>query len=79
MLEKEYDYFLKNRNNLLKDFKDQFIVIIGNKVVGNYKSQEEALKNASSKYPIGTFLIQKVSESEDDTTQRFFSRVIIHQ
>ena len=78
-LEKEFNYFLKNRDSLLKEFKDQFIVIIGEKVVGNYSTQEEALRDSSSKYQIGTFLIQKVSESEEDTSQRFFSRIIIHQ
>ena len=78
-LEKEYNYFLKNRQSLLNDYKNQFIVIVGEHVVGSYPTQEDALKDASSKHQIGTFLIQKVSESEDDTTQRFFSRVIIYK
>jgi hypothetical protein len=78
-LEQEYNYFLKNRPALLKDYKDQFIVIVGEKVVGSYSSQEEALKDASVSYALGSFLIQKVSETDEDTTQRFFSRVIIHK
>ncbi|MBU0684095.1 MAG: hypothetical protein KJ864_07410 [Candidatus Omnitrophica bacterium] len=38
-------------------------------------SAEEALKEASKKYKLGTFLIQKVSQDESETTQRFFSMV----
>lgn len=75
MLEKEYDYFLKNKEALLQKYKDQFIVIMGEQVVGNYLSQEEALREASSKYALGTFLIQKVSNNKEDVTQRFFSLV----
>ncbi len=73
MLEKEYAYFLKNKETLLQKYPDQFIVIINETVVGNYVTQEEALKEASSKYALGTFLIQKVSSKPEDVTQRFFS------
>jgi len=73
MLEKEYNYFLKNKAALLKEHANKFIVIIGEQVVGSYASQEEALKEASQKYTIGEFLIQKVSDNQDDVTQRFFS------
>ena len=73
MLEKEYDYFLKNKQTILKDYGNKFIVIVGEQVVGNYESQEEALKESSQKYTLGTFLIQKVSDKPEDITQRFFS------
>jgi hypothetical protein len=74
-LEKEYSYFLKNKEALLKSFPNKFIVIIDDEVVGNFGSQEEALKEASKKYKLGTFLIQKVSQAESDVIQRFFSMV----
>ncbi len=79
MLEKEYDYFLKNRDILLKEYEGKFIVIIGNEVVGSYSSREEALKETYSKHKMGTFLIQKVSRDEDDIIQRFSSRVYVHK
>ena len=79
MLEKEYQYFLKNKDTLLKKHEGKFIVIVGNEVVGSYSSREEALKKASSKHDIGTFLIQKVSRGEDDVIQRFSSRVYVHK
>jgi len=73
MLEKEYDYFIRNKETLLKDYAGKFVVIVGEEIVGSYPRQEDALKEASQKYPLGTFLIQKVSDNPDDITQRFFS------
>ncbi len=79
MLEKEYQYFLKHKDVLLKTHEGKFIVIVGNGVIGSYASREEALKEASSTHDIGTFLIQKVSRGEDDVIQRFSSRVSVHK
>ena len=79
MLEKEYQYFLKHKDTLLKEYEGKFIIIIGNEVIGSHPSREKALKEASSKYDMGTFLIQKVSRGEDDVIQRFSSRVSFHK
>ena len=73
MLEKEYKYFLNNKSSLLQKYPNQFVVIVDETVVGNYASQEEALKEASKTHALGTFLIQKVSDKPEETTQRFFS------
>ena len=79
MLEKEYQYFLKHKDALLKEYEGKFVVIIGEKIVDSYSSREEALREASAKYDIGTFLIQKISRGEDDVIQRFSSRVYVHK
>ncbi|MBA3053182.1 hypothetical protein KKF70_03340 [bacterium] len=73
MLEKEYNYFKKNKKTLLRKYANKFIVIVGKKVVGSYATIENALKESSQKYSAGTFLIQKISENQDELTQRFFS------
>ena len=74
-LEKEYNYFLKNKDSLLKNYEGKFIVIVGEKIVENFDTQEEALREASKKYELGSFLIQKVSKGKEDIEQRFFSMV----
>lgn len=74
-LEKEFNYFIKNKEDLLKSFLNKFVVIINDKVVGSYDSQEKALREASKQHKAGTFLIQKVSTDDTDTTQKFFSMV----
>lgn len=75
MLEKEYSYFNKNKASLLKKYNNKFIVIMGEEVIGAYDTQEEALRESSKKYAVGTFLIQKVSNDPSDTVQKFFSNV----
>ncbi len=77
MLEKEYAFFEKNKAELLKKYRNKFIVIVKEAVVDSYDSQDEALRESSKKYKLGSFLIQKVSDGEEDVIQRFFSRVII--
>ncbi len=42
MLEKEYQFFQENRNSLIAKYSGRFIVIVGNKVIGDYDSFEEA-------------------------------------
>lgn len=78
MLEKEFKYFKDNNDALFKIYPNRYLVIKGQKVVGNYLSFEEALEAAinSHKFELGTFLVQLCSEGESGYTQTFHSRVI---
>jgi hypothetical protein len=72
MLDKEFQYYLDNQNELLKKYNNRFIVIVGNEVVGDYDSFEQALfQTIEKKYELGTFLIQECTEGEDAYTQTF--------
>ena len=42
MLEKEYKYFVKNRNKLVKEHLNEFVVIKGEKILGFYSSENDA-------------------------------------
>ena len=77
MLEKEYGYFQKHKDELKKKYLGKFIVIKGDEVIGAYLSAGEALKVTSQKYKIGTFLIQEIVENDPDIIQRFHSRVFV--
>ena len=46
MLEKEFEYYLKNQNDLVEKYNNKYIVIIGEKVVGAYNTDAEALIDA---------------------------------
>ncbi len=76
MLEKEYKYFLDNQTKFIKEYQNKFIVIMKEKIIGVYDSQDEALKESLSNHQAGTFLIQFVSPDKDDYTQKYYSRVI---
>ena len=77
MLDKEYQYFLGNKKDLIKKYSGKFIVIKGEEVVGVYETLQEALKISAKAYSLGDFLIQHISDKEDDYIQRFHSRVCI--
>ncbi|GHT03109.1 hypothetical protein AGMMS49525_07670 [Bacteroidia bacterium] len=76
MLDKEFKYYLDNQGELLKKYNNRFIVIVGDKVVGDYDSYEQALFQSVGTYELGTFLIQECTEGEDAYTQTFHSRVV---
>ena len=76
MLEKEFKYYLAHQKELVKKYNGKFLVIIGEEVVGNYESFEEALAESQKKFKLGTFLIQQCLSGEDNYTQTFHTRAI---
>jgi hypothetical protein len=75
-LEKEFNYYIKNQEELVKKYKGKFIVIKKDKVLGAYKSEIEAVEETSKIEELGTFLVQKCEPGENNYTQSFHSRVI---
>ncbi|MDR3189209.1 MAG: DUF5678 domain-containing protein [Prevotellaceae bacterium] len=73
MLDKEFKYYLKHQNELVKEYNNRFVVIVGTKVVGAYDTFDEALFKTAEKYEPGTFLIQECTEGEEAYTQNFYS------
>ena len=68
ILDKEFKYYLANQNELVKKYDGRHLVIIGESVVADYESFEQALFTSQEQYEIGTFLIQKCSEGNKDYT-----------
>jgi hypothetical protein len=75
MLKKEFSYYLEHQSELLKKYNNRFLVIIGEKVVGDYDSHEHALFQTQKKHKLGTFLIQKCTKGKEAYTMTFHSRV----
>ena len=59
MLEKEFQYFIDNQNELLKKYNGRFIAIVGEQVVGDYDSFDQAIDETMKEHELGTFLIQE--------------------
>jgi hypothetical protein len=76
MLEKEYDYFLSNKETLVANYFNRVIVIKGGEVIGDYDTKEEAIRETIKKHELGTFLIQEISQEELEDI-RFHSRVYV--
>ncbi len=75
MLEKEFKYYLDHQEELVKKYDGKYLVIIDEKIVGVYSSDEEAYFESEKKYEIGTFLIQFCEPGDGSYTQSFHSRV----
>ncbi|MDR2732389.1 MAG: hypothetical protein LBB36_04135 [Fibromonadaceae bacterium] len=74
-LDREYNYFISNQNELVRRYNKKILVIRENSVVGSYKTFEKAYNDAVKKYPLGTFLIQEcVAGEKAYTTYCYFNK-----
>lgn len=74
-LKNEFDYYLRQQDNLVKKYNGKFIVIKGDEVIGSYDTQIEAVKETAKLHELGTFLVQKCEPGADAYTATFHSRV----
>ena len=74
-LEKEFQYYLENQDELVKKYNGKFIVIKACEVIGVFDSQLEVINMAKQNHEPGTFLVHKCEPGEENYTQRFHSRV----
>lgn len=74
-LKREFDYYLSHQAQLVGEFNGKYIVIRDGKVVGAYDDDLEAVTETKKTYPLGTFLVQKVSPGSADYTATYHSRV----
>jgi len=75
-LEKEFKYYIKNQDELVKQYNNKYIVIKNKKVIGVYNSEIEAIHKTSENEPLGTFLVQKCEPGKESYTQTYHSRVV---
>lgn len=75
-LDKEYQYFKDNRQELLKKHKNKFLVIQNEKIVGSYNTELEAYQESVKKFELGTFLLQQCVEEKSEEKAIFHTRVI---
>lgn len=75
-LEKEFQYYLKHQDELVKQYNGKFIVIKDGEVKDSYDSEIEAVENASKKFELGTFLVQKCEPGAESYTETYHSRVV---
>lgn len=72
-LEKEFKYYLDNKDKLIKKYLNRFLVIKDEKVAGDYGSEIEAIEEGKKRFIPGTFLIQHCTEEESSYRQTFHS------
>jgi hypothetical protein len=75
MLKDLFKWYLDNQDELVKKYNGKVLVIKDNQVVGSFNNEEDAYFDSTSKYELGTFIIQKCTPGEEAYTQKFRSRV----
>ena len=73
-LEAEFRYYLEHQQELAEAYEGRVVVIKDGEVLGNYDNEAAALQSTVLEHKIGTFLIQRVSKDDSETTQTFHSR-----
>ncbi len=75
-LQNELDYYLSNKEKILKEYKNCFVAIKENKIIGYGKNKVDTVNQMIKEgYSLGTFLVHFVSE-EPELIQRFYSRIV---
>jgi hypothetical protein len=74
-LEQEFEYYIGHQDELVAKYSGKFIVIKDKTVIGAYGSEIEAIAAATTKHPLGTFLVQKCEPGSAGYTQTYHSRV----
>ena len=62
----DFNYFLKNYDEIYKQYGHTFVVIKNKNVIGVYNNVAEALKN--TKEPIGSYILQECNGKESGYT-----------
>lgn len=76
-LQREYNFYVQNKQKFLSEYHGKFIVIKDETIYGSYPSREIALKESieSLNLEMGTFLIQHVVTDDSEIVQRYHSRI----
>ena len=59
MLEKEFQYYIEHENELLSKYSGNYIIIVGNEIVGVYSDKKKAYFDSIKKYSLGTFFMKQ--------------------
>ena len=76
-LREEFEYYLRNQEELVSQYNGKFIVIKGHKVIGVFDSQLRAIQETSKQHELGTFLVQKCEPGSTSYSQTYHSRVVV--
>lgn len=58
MLEREFKFYVEHQDELVKEYLDKYVVIVGEKVVAAYDDITKAYLESKKRYKRGTFMIQ---------------------
>lgn len=63
-LAEEVQTYERNRTQLLRDHREQFVLIKGNDVIGCFDTMEEAFVQGTDSFGVAPFLVRQVLEED---------------
>jgi hypothetical protein len=75
-LKPEFDYYLANQDEMVRQYNGRFVVIKNRQVIGAYDELPTAVAETQKTHALGTFLVQKVEPGTHAYTQTFHSHRI---
>jgi len=79
MLEKEFQYYLRNQKDLVDKHNGKWLLIQDEIVIGVFDTKKEAFDKSQADNLIGKALIQFCSPGDSAYTQTFHSRVYVQK
>ena len=74
MIDKNYEWFEKNYDELQKKYKNKYLVVQNQKVLKVFSTMEDAI-DFSEDLELGSYIIQKCAKNKEDLIQIFHTRV----
>jgi hypothetical protein len=75
VLDREFKYYLDHKEEFINKYLGKFLIIKDESVIGVFDSDLDAYSFGTSKFILGTFLIQQCLPGEENYSQTFHSRV----
>ena len=75
-IDRNYQYFLNNRDYLARHYYGRFIIIYNQQVVEDFDSEIKAYIEGKKKYGLGNFIIQYCVPEEEEQFQSFRSPIV---
>ena len=71
----EFRYYLDNQDDFVKKYDGKVIVLKNHEVLGAYDTYIDAYMKTKKHHEVGTFMLQRVSEGEEEYTVTIHSPV----
>ena len=65
LFETAWEFYKDNRDKLVKEYCDKYVVISGKKVIAAYEDEDTAYFETEKKIPLGSFLIHHITKKEE--------------
>ena len=63
-LSREYDYYQREKEKIFSKFAGRYVVIVGEKIIGDYPTQLEAIEATRKTHKLGDFMVKFVERNK---------------